>query len=104
MSEKLPQYVGLCPVHHEEFWFPVDAGEGHVRLTCPAHRCERDLVVYRRLRAARSGHLPTVFLVRLAVLALAFGLYLVLQSDGFSQVAAAFAVLIGVVLVATRRR
>lgn len=43
----LPDRVGLCPIHGEHFYMPINADEK--RPTCP--ECSLPLVVYRRRKS-----------------------------------------------------
>lgn len=42
--ETLPITLGLCPVHHGEFYYPVSAKESERPLGCPV--CDEELVLY----------------------------------------------------------
>lgn len=42
-----PQYLGVCPVHFQEFYVPLD--DPTTSLACPEMICDRLLVVYRRM-------------------------------------------------------
>jgi hypothetical protein len=46
----LPDAVGLCPVHGDEFYMPLWKNEtcAPSDLKCPEPRCEERLVVYER--------------------------------------------------------
>lgn len=41
----LPARVGLCPVHGQEFYMPLDDNDP---LTCPYPECGEQMIVYQR--------------------------------------------------------
>lgn len=42
---RLPAAVGLCPVHHQEFWLPLE-GEADIEQKCPILDCRETMAVY----------------------------------------------------------
>ena len=50
-----PYAVGLCPVHREEFWFPMDTADPQ---RCPQPRCEHWLDVYIQIERVISYKSP----------------------------------------------
>jgi hypothetical protein len=36
LRAKHPQRIGICPVHGEEFWYPLAPGENATCPVCPA--------------------------------------------------------------------
>jgi hypothetical protein len=58
-SHKLPLRLGLCPVHYEEFYYPLRPDE-QVPVTCPED-CREELVIYEMVAAERLER-PVVWL------------------------------------------
>lgn len=46
LGRPAPTFLGLCPMHGEEFYFPFE--ESVRPMSCPEPDCGRALIVYER--------------------------------------------------------